>query len=69
MLRFTLVEMNADISSIALLDMLLSDLGYIGGPQQANLGDGRGWVNQTAVIRFDYDNSFDGTCLESLIDT
>jgi len=39
---------------------------HLGGPQQTNLGDGRGWVNQTAVIRFDYNNTFDGTCLESL---
>jgi len=39
---------------------------HIGGPQQANLGDGRGWVNETAVIRADYDNSLLGTCIESL---
>ncbi|KAJ4483931.1 hypothetical protein J3R30DRAFT_143294 [Lentinula aciculospora] len=40
---------------------------HIGNPQQANLGDGRGWVNQTAVIREDYGNSELGTCKESLI--
>ncbi|KAF9518137.1 hypothetical protein BS47DRAFT_1338730 [Hydnum rufescens UP504] len=38
----------------------------LGGPQSANLGDGRGWVNQTAVLRYDYMNVGVGTCLESL---
>ncbi|KAJ3881112.1 hypothetical protein F5051DRAFT_477691 [Lentinula edodes] len=40
---------------------------HIGDPQQANLGDGRGWVNQTAVVRQDYGNSVFGTCEESVI--
>ncbi|KAJ3979533.1 hypothetical protein F5890DRAFT_1469356 [Lentinula detonsa] len=40
---------------------------HIGNPQQANLGDGRGWVNQTAVVRQDYGNSVFGTCEESVI--
>ncbi|KAE9391906.1 hypothetical protein BT96DRAFT_1023849 [Gymnopus androsaceus JB14] len=39
---------------------------HIGSPQQANLGDGRGWVNQTAVVRQDYGDSVIGTCEESL---
>ncbi|KAF8332615.1 uncharacterized protein EI90DRAFT_3145332 [Cantharellus anzutake] len=39
---------------------------HIGNPQTANLGDGRGWVNETAVIRADYMNPLLGTCLESL---
>ena len=40
---------------------------HIGGAQQANLGDGRGWVNETAVIRESLGNIPTwGTCLESL---
>jgi len=39
---------------------------HIGNPQTANLGDGRGWVNETAVIRADYKDTFLGTCIESL---
>jgi len=39
---------------------------HLGNPQTANLGDGRGWVNQTAVLRYDYDNAIAGSCLESL---
>lgn len=39
---------------------------HIGNPQTANLGDGRGWVNETGVLRYDYDNAFAGSCLESL---
>jgi len=39
---------------------------HLGDPQTANLGDGRGWVNETVVMRYDYDNAIDGTCLESL---
>jgi len=38
---------------------------HIGGPQTANLGDGRGWQNETAVLRWDYDNAMSGSCLES----
>ncbi|KAF7321943.1 hypothetical protein MKEN_00716700 [Mycena kentingensis (nom. inval.)] len=40
---------------------------HIGGAQQANLGDGRGWVNETEVLRqsFGILGSI-GTCLESL---
>ena len=33
----------------------------------ANLGDGKGWANQTYELRQDYDNSGIGTCLESLV--
>jgi len=39
---------------------------HIGGPQTANLGDGRGYVNETAVLRYDYENAIAGSCLESL---
>jgi len=38
---------------------------HLGGPQTANLGDGRGWQNETAVLRWDYDNAMAGSCLES----
>jgi len=38
---------------------------HLGGPQSANLGDGRGWQNETAVLRYDYDNAMAGSCLES----
>jgi len=37
-----------------------------GNPQTANLGDGRGWVNETAVIREDFGDFLLGTCIESL---
>lgn len=33
----------------------------------ANLGDGKGWANQTYELRQDYENSGIGTCLESLV--
>ncbi|KAF7315821.1 hypothetical protein MIND_00098200 [Mycena indigotica] len=40
---------------------------HIGNPQQANLGDGRGWVNETEVLREDFGVPGSiGTCLESL---
>ncbi len=39
---------------------------HSGGAQQANLGDGQGWQNEIAVIRYDYGNQNLGTCLESL---
>jgi len=49
------------------IDFARECLGFhIGNPQQANLGDGRGWVNETAVIRADYNSALLGTCLESL---
>ncbi|KAF7305920.1 hypothetical protein HMN09_00746200 [Mycena chlorophos] len=40
---------------------------HLGGPQSANLGDGRGYVNQTEELRESYgvDGSI-GTCLETL---
>jgi len=39
---------------------------HIGNPQTANLGDGRGWVNESAVLRYDFNQAIIGTCLESL---
>lgn len=39
---------------------------HIGNPQTANLGDGRGWVNESAVLRYDFNDAIVGTCLESL---
>ncbi|KAF8308439.1 hypothetical protein DL93DRAFT_1885737 [Clavulina sp. PMI_390] len=38
----------------------------LGGVQTANTGDGRGWTNQVAVMRYDYGDSGLGSCLESL---
>ena len=38
----------------------------LGGPQQANLGDGNGYVNQTDVFRFNYYQGDGGTCLETI---
>lgn len=38
----------------------------LGGPQQANLGDGNGYVNQTLEMRFNYYQGDGGSCLESL---
>lgn len=40
---------------------------HLGGLMSANLGDGKGWANQTYELRQDYDNSGIGTCLESLV--
>jgi len=40
---------------------------HIGNPQTANLGDGLGWQNETAVLRYDFDNAMDGSCLESFL--
>ncbi|KAH8806619.1 hypothetical protein DL96DRAFT_1671895 [Flagelloscypha sp. PMI_526] len=37
-----------------------------GEPQIANLGDGRGWVNESAVIRFNYGDPQLGTCTETI---
>ncbi|KAF8332614.1 uncharacterized protein EI90DRAFT_3053761 [Cantharellus anzutake] len=40
---------------------------HIGDPQTANLGDGQGWVTETAVIRYDFGIGYNvGSCLESL---
>lgn len=39
---------------------------HLGDPQTANTGDGRGWTNELAVIRYDYGDSSVGSCLESL---
>lgn len=39
---------------------------HLGTPQSANLGDGRGDVNETAVIRQDFNIPILGTCIESL---
>ena len=38
----------------------------MGAPQTANLGDGRGSVNQTNEYRKDYGNPDVGSCLETL---
>ncbi|PWN31459.1 uncharacterized protein FA14DRAFT_111935, partial [Meira miltonrushii] len=38
----------------------------LGGAQQANLGDGTGYINQTNVLRFNYYGGDSGTCLESV---
>lgn len=38
----------------------------IGGPQEANVGDGNGYVNQTEELRFNYYGGSGGTCLESI---
>ncbi|KAH9947434.1 hypothetical protein B0H21DRAFT_738713 [Amylocystis lapponica] len=37
-----------------------------GNPQTANLGDGDGYLNQTAEIRWDYGNAEVGTCEETI---
>ncbi|KDQ16114.1 hypothetical protein BOTBODRAFT_268237 [Botryobasidium botryosum FD-172 SS1] len=39
---------------------------HIGDKQQANLGDGKGYKDELAVIRQDFGNVGLGTCLESL---
>jgi len=39
---------------------------HLGDPQQANLGDGNGAVNQTLEIRQDFGDAALGTCLETL---
>ncbi|KAL5484827.1 hypothetical protein ACEPAI_7469 [Sanghuangporus weigelae] len=38
-----------------------------GGYMSANLGDGRGWVNQIAVLRESYSSAHLGTCLETFV--
>ncbi|KIY53702.1 hypothetical protein FISHEDRAFT_55004 [Fistulina hepatica ATCC 64428] len=40
---------------------------HLGDPAAADLGDGNGWVNQTAEYRWDYGDVLLGTCLETLI--
>jgi len=40
---------------------------HLGKPQTANLGDGRGWLNQTIELRNDFGNNIIGTCWESLV--
>ncbi|KAK0462020.1 uncharacterized protein EV420DRAFT_141102 [Desarmillaria tabescens] len=37
-----------------------------GDSEQANLGDGKGLLNQTAVMRYNYGNPATGTCTESV---
>ncbi|KAJ7738425.1 hypothetical protein B0H16DRAFT_1729998 [Mycena metata] len=37
-----------------------------GAPQLANLGDGNGYVNETAVLRWDYGDPSLGTCRETV---
>lgn len=37
-----------------------------GDSQQANLGDGKGLLNQTAVMRYDYGDPAVGTCTETV---
>ncbi|KAJ7738415.1 hypothetical protein B0H16DRAFT_1325494, partial [Mycena metata] len=37
-----------------------------GAPQMANLGDGNGYVNETAVLRWDYGDPSLGTCRETV---
>jgi hypothetical protein len=39
---------------------------HSGGDQEANLGDGHGYLNETAVIRLDYGNPTLGTCEETV---
>ncbi|EIN11369.1 hypothetical protein PUNSTDRAFT_63001 [Punctularia strigosozonata HHB-11173 SS5] len=39
---------------------------HLGNPQQANLGDGNGALNQTAELREDFGDPILGTCEESL---
>lgn len=39
---------------------------HLGSDQQANLGDGRGAVNETAVMRYNYQDPYVGTCRETV---
>lgn len=39
---------------------------HTGDSQMANLGDGKGWENQTSEIRWDYNNVSFGTCQETI---
>ncbi|EIM85776.1 uncharacterized protein STEHIDRAFT_147412 [Stereum hirsutum FP-91666 SS1] len=48
-------------------DMASECLGqHSGNDQGANLGDGNGLLNETAVIRYDYGDASIGTCKESI---
>ncbi|KAL5524120.1 hypothetical protein ACEPAG_8293 [Sanghuangporus baumii] len=40
---------------------------HSGGYMAADLGDGHGWVNQTAEFRKDYTSAHLGTCLETFV--
>ncbi|KAI9509458.1 hypothetical protein F5148DRAFT_754507 [Russula earlei] len=39
---------------------------HSGSDQEANLGDGRGYLNETAVMRYDYGDPTLGTCKETV---
>ncbi|KAG9096262.1 hypothetical protein FRC06_008861 [Ceratobasidium sp. 370] len=39
---------------------------HLGSDQQANLGDGKGAVNETAVMRYNYQDAYVGTCRETV---
>jgi len=39
---------------------------HLGTDQQANLGDGRGAVNETAVMRYNFGDAYVGTCRETV---
>ncbi|QRV77516.1 hypothetical protein RhiJN_05531 [Ceratobasidium sp. AG-Ba] len=39
---------------------------HLGSDQQANLGDGKGAVNETAVIRYNFGDAYVGTCRETV---
>ncbi|KDN41723.1 hypothetical protein RSAG8_07254, partial [Rhizoctonia solani AG-8 WAC10335] len=39
---------------------------HLGSDQQANLGDGRGAVNETSVMRYNYEDPYVGTCRETV---
>ncbi|KAF8713377.1 hypothetical protein RHS03_01002, partial [Rhizoctonia solani] len=39
---------------------------HLGSDQQANLGDGRGAVNETAVMRYNYGDPYVGSCRETI---
>ncbi|KAG8767212.1 hypothetical protein FRC12_006389 [Ceratobasidium sp. 428] len=39
---------------------------HLGSDQQANLGDGKGAVNETAVMRYNYKDAYVGTCRETV---
>ena len=38
---------------------------HLGSPQQANLGDGHGVVDEVEELRWDYGNPYIGTCQET----
>ncbi|KAG9074847.1 hypothetical protein FS749_013536 [Ceratobasidium sp. UAMH 11750] len=39
---------------------------HLGSDQQANLGDGKGAVNETAVMRYNFKDAYVGTCRETV---